>query len=209
MRDIGGQSRRQAAGQLRQRSRSSASGRPRTARSSTSWPAMGRIFSARLLAAGWHAAYRRRPGHRQTLEARWHADPPVRCFGALHASAACRMCGGVHALAIDREGKLLAAGGTAPQERRHGRRLADGGAFSTSRPAKRAQAGTGRRQRLLYVADIRFHDEGFLSAVTYGTPGAGQFLYVVPEEKTPVLHQEAGQLPTAYRGIPTASAWPC
>ena len=30
---------------------------------------------------------------------------------------------------------------------------------------------------------MHFHDEGFLSLVTYGTPGAGQLLYVLPGEE--------------------------
>lgn len=93
-------------------------------------------------------------------------------------------CGGVHALAIDREGKLLAAGGTTPK---------NGGTLVGAPTLLIFDVATGEQKHKLtlgaendcMVADIRFHDEGFLSVVTYGTPGSGQLLYVVPEEKTP------------------------
>ena len=89
--------------------------------------------------------------------------------------------GGVHSLASDREGKLIAAGGTIPKN----------GATVVGPPTILifdAASGEQRHKLTLgadndcYVADMHFHDEGFLSAVTYGTPGQGQLLYVVPDE---------------------------
>jgi sugar lactone lactonase YvrE len=36
-----------------------------------------------------------------------------------------------------------------------------------------------------YVADIAFHDEGFVSLITFGTPGQGQLIYLKPGDDKP------------------------
>jgi WD40 repeat protein len=89
--------------------------------------------------------------------------------------------GGVHALAVDQEGKLLAAGGTIPK---------NGGTVTGPPTLLVFDIASGEQKHRLtlgadndcYVADIHFHAEGFLSVVTYGTPGAGQLLYVSLED---------------------------
>jgi len=111
---------------------------------------------------------------------------------ALYALSRLQDVGGVHALAIDREGKLLAAAGTAPK----------GGGTVTGIPTVLIfDVATGEQKHKLelgnpndcYVADLRFHDEGFLSVVTYGTPGSGQLLYIVPEEGKPFFTYKQAQ----------------
>lgn len=117
----------------------------------------------------------------------WKLDSSlVRQFDAspLYSLSRLQDCGGVHALAVDREGKLLAAGGTTPK---------NGGTLVGAPTVFVFDVATGEMKHRLtlgsendcMVADIRFHDEGFLSVVTYGTPGSGQLIYIVPEEKTP------------------------
>jgi WD40 repeat protein len=113
--------------------------------------------------------------------------------GPLYTLSRLQDVGGVHALAIDREGKRLAAGGTIPKN----------GATVTGPPTIFLfDIASGERTHQLtlgadsdcYVADIHFHDEGFLSAVTYGTPGAGQLLYVLPDEGKPFLTRKMSNL---------------
>jgi hypothetical protein len=97
--------------------------------------------------------------------------------------------GGVHALAVDREGKLLAAAGTTPS---------GGGTVQGIPTILIFDLASGKELHKLslgaandcYIHEVVFHSEGFLSAVTSGTPGAGQFLYVVPEEKTPFFNKK-------------------
>ena len=83
------------------------------------------------------------------------------------------------------------------------RRLAALGATVTGPPTIFLfDVATGEKQHKLtlgadsdcYVADIHFHDEGFLSVVTYGTPGAGQLLYVLPEEGKPFFMRKMANL---------------
>ena len=101
--------------------------------------------------------------------------------------------GGVHALAVDREGKLLAAGGTIPK---------NGGTVTGPPTLLIFDLANGELKHKLtlgadndcYVADIHFHDEGFLSVVTYGTPGAGQLLYVLPGENKPFFTRKMANL---------------
>jgi WD40 repeat protein len=94
--------------------------------------------------------------------------------------------GGIQALCVSADGKLLAAGGVAPK----------GGGTVTGVPTVLVfDVATGElKQRLelgtpndCFVADLHWHAEGVLSVVTYGTPGQGQFLYVDPEAKAPLL----------------------
>jgi hypothetical protein len=99
----------------------------------------------------------------------------------------------VHSLAIDREGKLLAAGGTTPK---------NGGTVVGPPTLLIFDVATGEQKHKLtlgadndcYVADIHFHAEGFLSVVTYGTPGAGQLLYVLPGEDKPFFTKKLPNL---------------
>ncbi|HEX5104403.1 MAG TPA: hypothetical protein VFV87_11360 [Pirellulaceae bacterium] len=119
----------------------------------------------------------------------------VRQFDAspLYALSRLQDVGGVHALAIDREGKLIAAGGTIPKN----------GATVVGPPTILIfDATTGEQKHKLtlgadndcYVADMHFHEEGFLSAVTYGTPGQGQLLYVLPQEGKPFFTRKLSNL---------------
>jgi WD40 repeat protein len=125
----------------------------------------------------------------------WKLDGSlVRQFDAssLYALSRLQDCGGVHALAIDREGQLLAAGGTTPK---------NGGTLVGAPTVLIFDVATGEEKHKLtlggendcMVADLRFHDEGFLSVVTYGTPGSGQLLYVVPGEPGPFFTHKAVQ----------------
>lgn len=97
-------------------------------------------------------------------------------------------CGGVQCLALDQEAKLLAVGGCAPK---------NGGTvvgiptlliFDVATGAEKAKFDLGT-QNDAFVGDLHFHEEGFVSLITYGTPGQGQLLYVRPEEKAP-FHTE-------------------
>jgi WD40 repeat protein len=117
----------------------------------------------------------------------WKLDGSlIREFNAsvLYTLSRLQDCGGVHSLAIDKEGKWLAAGGSTPK---------NGGTVIGPPTLLIFDLASGEEKHKLtlgtdhdfVVADIQFHDEGFLSLVTYGTPGAGQLLYVVPDEKTP------------------------
>jgi WD40 repeat protein len=125
----------------------------------------------------------------------WKDGTFIRQFDAspLYTLSRLQDVGGVHALAIDREGKLLAAGGTIPKN----------GATVTGPPTIFVfDVASGEQKHKLslgadsdcYVADIHFHDEGFLSVVTYGTPGAGQLLYVLPEEGKPFFTRKMSNL---------------
>lgn len=110
----------------------------------------------------------------------------IRQFDAspLYTLSRLQDCGGVHSLAIDREGKMIAAGGLVPK---------NGGTVIGIPTIILFDVATGEQKYELelgtsndaFVADIKMHHEDFLSVVTYGTPGAGQLLYVRPSEKTP------------------------
>src|SRR6185436_2979867 len=93
--------------------------------------------------------------------------------------------GGVFALALDKEAKTLAVGGTKP---------VNGGTvvgvptillfdLATGEQKQKFELGT---QNDCYVADLQFHDD-FLSAVTYGPPGQGQLIYLKAGEQAPLL----------------------
>jgi WD40 repeat protein len=98
-------------------------------------------------------------------------------------------CGGVQCLALDSAGKTLAVGGTTPK---------NGGTvvgvptlllFDLAAGSQIQKYDLGDQQDV-FVADVRFHDDGFLSLITYGTPGKGQLLYVRPEEKAPFFTEK-------------------
>lgn len=97
-------------------------------------------------------------------------------------------CGGIQCLALDKEAKLLAVGGCAPK---------NGGTvvgiptlliFDLATGEQKAKFALGTEQDV-NVCDLHWHEEGFVSLITYGTPGQGQLMYVRPEEKTP-FHSE-------------------
>ena len=126
----------------------------------------------------------------------WKLDGSlVREFNAsaLYSLSRLQDVGGVHALAIDPEGKLLAAGGTKPK---------NGGTvvgpptllvFDIASGEKKHEWTLGADNDC-FVADVHFHEAGFLSVVTYGTPGQGQLLYVVPGEEKPLLTKKMSNL---------------
>jgi WD40 repeat protein len=98
-------------------------------------------------------------------------------------------CGGVHALAVDSNGETLAAGGLAPK---------NGGTVVGPPTLLLFDVATGKEKQRwklgadndAFVGDVHFHDEGFLSVVTYGTPGAGKLLYVAPGEDAPFFEKK-------------------
>ncbi|QDU31208.1 WD domain, G-beta repeat [Anatilimnocola aggregata] len=109
--------------------------------------------------------------------------------GILFVLSRLQDCGGVQCLTFDREAKMLAVGGTLPK---------NGGTvvgvptlllfdMATGEQKQKFDLGDGQD---VFVADLRYHDEGFLSLVTYGTPGKGQLLYVRPDEKTPFFTEK-------------------
>ncbi|WP_254513068.1 WD40 repeat domain-containing protein [Anatilimnocola floriformis] len=98
-------------------------------------------------------------------------------------------CGGVQCLALDKEAKTLAVGGVAPK---------NGGTvvgiptlliFDVATGELKTKFTLGAEQDV-NVCDLHFHEEGFLSLITYGTPGQGQLIYVRPEEKAPFLTEK-------------------
>jgi WD40 repeat protein len=105
---------------------------------------------------------------------------------ALYTLSRLQDVGGVQTLAIDRSGTLLAAGGVAPK---------NGGTVVGVPTLLVFDLATGEQKfqwklggdNDCFVADVHFHDAGFLSLVTYGTPGQGQLIYVVPGEANPLL----------------------
>lgn len=128
----------------------------------------------------------------------WKLDGSlIREFNAsvLYSLSRLQDCGGVHALAIDREGKLLAAGGTKPK---------NGGTVVGPPTLLVFDVATGEEKHQwtlgndhdCFVADVHFHEEGFLSCVTYGTPGQGQLLYVAPGEAQPFFTKKMSNLHT-------------
>ncbi|HUE72950.1 MAG TPA: hypothetical protein VMP01_18840 [Pirellulaceae bacterium] len=110
----------------------------------------------------------------------------VRKFDAssLYTLSRLQDVGGVVVLATDKEGKLLAAGGTTPK---------NGGTVVGPPTLIVFDLASGEQKHLVklgsdndcYVADVQFHDEGFVSLITFGTPGQGQLLYLKPGEDKP------------------------
>jgi WD40 repeat protein len=92
--------------------------------------------------------------------------------------------GGARVLAFDRAGKTLAVGGTRPK---------NGGSvqgiplvllfdFESGKLLHTLELGATKD---CYVHDIRLHDDGFVMAVTSGTPGSGQVLFQRPGDEEP------------------------
>lgn len=102
--------------------------------------------------------------------------------GALYKYDRIQEVGGVRCLALDREAKLLAVGGSKP----------GGGGSVTGIPSILVfDAATSELKQTLdvgttndvYVCDLAWHAAGFLMAVTSGQPGSGKLLFQRPEDK--------------------------
>lgn len=109
--------------------------------------------------------------------------------GILFVLSRLQDCGGVQCLALDKEAKTLAVSGCAPK---------NGGTvvgiptlllFDVATGEQKAKFDLGQ-QNDVNVCDLHWHDEGFISLITYGTPGSGQLMYVRPEEKSPFLTEK-------------------
>ncbi|MBC8354762.1 MAG: hypothetical protein H8E66_22510 [Planctomycetes bacterium] len=92
--------------------------------------------------------------------------------------------GGVRTLAIDRAGKRLAVGGTIPK---NGATVQGTPSvllfnFETAELTHTLNFGASTH---CFVHEIILHDEGFVMAVTSGTPGQGQVIFQLPDEETP------------------------
>lgn len=92
--------------------------------------------------------------------------------------------GGVRCLALDKDAKLLAVGGTKPS---------NGGTVQGIPTVLLFDFATGKLKETLelgktnecFVHEVAFHDAGFIMAVTSGTPGAGRFLMHRPGDEAP------------------------
>jgi WD40 repeat protein len=119
----------------------------------------------------------------------WRLDGSlVRAFDAskLYVLSRLQDVGGVQTLAIDRAGKRLAVGGVTP---RNGDTVVGAPTLllfdlATGEQTDQWKLGSDND---CFVADVHFHEAGFLALVTYGTPGQGQLIYVSPGEPTPLF----------------------
>jgi WD40 repeat protein len=92
--------------------------------------------------------------------------------------------GGVRSLAFDRDGTMLAAGGTTPKVGANVQGsptilVFDWITGMTKHSITLGGEGDG------FVYDMHFHRDGFLMAVTSGNPGSGKFLFIRPRDKDP------------------------
>ena len=122
----------------------------------------------------------------------WQVDGTlIRQFDAsvLYALSRLQDVGGIESLAIDSAGKLLAVGGVTPK---------NGGTvvgvptlllFDLTTGEQKFKWSLGNDNDC-FVADVHVHDEGFLSLVTYGTPGQGQLHYVMPGDAKPFFSRK-------------------
>lgn len=94
--------------------------------------------------------------------------------------------GGARALAVDSQERYLAVGGTVPK---------NGATVQGTPTVVLFDPVSGMRLKALelgqskdcYVHDLRFHEAGFLIAVTSGTPGTGQILFHDLEADAPFV----------------------
>lgn len=110
----------------------------------------------------------------------------VRTFdaGALFKLDRLQDCGGVHALAFDREQKLLAVAGVQPK---------NGGTVTGIPTVLVFDFATGALKQTLtfgqpndcFASDAQFHPAGFLIVTTNGTPGSGQLVFQRVDDKEP------------------------
>ncbi len=92
--------------------------------------------------------------------------------------------GGVFCLTFDRDGKTLAAGGTIPT---------GGGTVQGEPCVLLFDWASGKQTHKLvlgpknecYVHEMLLHEDGFVMAVTSGTPGNGRLSFMVPGEEKP------------------------
>jgi len=126
-------------------------------------------------------------GDDRGIMTQWKPDGSViRQFDAsiLYTLSRLQDVGGVHALAADHEGKFLAAGGVIPKNGATVTGVPTVLVFDIATGEQKQRYALGKDQDC-FVADVHFHDEGFLSAVTYGTPGSGQLLYAALDDPNP------------------------
>ncbi|MCA9177114.1 MAG: hypothetical protein KDB14_21645 [Planctomycetales bacterium] len=115
-----------------------------------------------------------------------HDDAPRRRLNAsaLHKYDRIQDVGGVKTLAIDGDGKRLVAAGAAPD---HGGTVQGVPLLlffdlETGKLEHRCELGATKDG---YVHALSQHPEGFWMAVTCGTPGTGQLLFVAPDADEP------------------------
>jgi len=110
----------------------------------------------------------------------------VRTFdaGILFAVSRLQDVGGVRYLTFDRDGKTLAAAGTIPS----------GGGTVQGEPCillfdwadgKQLHKVVLGPKNECYVHELILHEEGFIIAVTSGTPGSGRLTFTIPGEEKP------------------------
>lgn len=92
--------------------------------------------------------------------------------------------GGVRALAFDREGTLLAAGGATPKNGGTVQGVPTILVFDFASREVRHTLNLGSPNDC-FVHDIEIHEDGFVMAVTSGTPGQGQLLFQRPGDSEP------------------------
>ena len=109
--------------------------------------------------------------------------------GVLFTLSRLQDCGGVQCLALDKDSKLLAVGGGAPKNGGTGGGIPTLLVFDVATGEQKAKFDLGT-QNDVNVCDLHFHEEGFISLITYGTPGSGQLMYVRPDEKAPFLTEK-------------------
>lgn len=104
--------------------------------------------------------------------------------GALFKLDRLQDVGGVHALALDREQKLLAVAGVQPK---------NGGTVTGIPSVLVFDFATGQLKETLtfgqtndcFASDAQFHPAGFLVVITCGTPGSGQLVFQRIADKEP------------------------
>lgn len=116
----------------------------------------------------------------------WAAGTVVRELDAriLYTLNRLQDVGGVRALAVSRDGKLVACGGTVPK---------NGGTVQGAPTILLFDFQTGELKQTLklggendcYVHEIILHEAGFVMAVTSGTPGQGKLIFQQPEDAEP------------------------
>lgn len=92
--------------------------------------------------------------------------------------------GGVRTLSFDRDGTVMAVGGTTPK---------NGGTVQGTPTVLLFDFATGKLTNTLnfgaathcFVHEIILHNAGFVMAVTSGTPGQGQIIFQRPEDEAP------------------------
>jgi len=92
--------------------------------------------------------------------------------------------GGVRTLSFDRDGLMLAVGGTTPKNGGTVQGTPTGLLFDFESGKLKHTLGFGATTHC-FVHDMVLHDAGFVMAVTSGTPGQGQIIFQRPDEENP------------------------